>query len=590
MEVKGHLGCDIHQVYSVQHTRKQRTSLWWLLLLSFSVSFMTLLAPSSETTSFVVDAFTSSSIRRKEYSLSPVVTKTSLQQSSVTNGDSSDPRAIRPQHLVLIGGGHAHVQVIKALNRGARPPHLHVTLIDAVAAASYSGMVPGCLAGCYTDDQTRLHLAPLAEWADIHFIQDTVVDIDFQEKFIYLKESPLAPISFDVVSMDIGSTSRGYTTCPGAVQYAIPTRPIDQLIKKLEYAVKVAPLLSDAARRLVVIGGGIAGIELSMVICSRWERDDQPFDECVLLDSNPNGLLPYETVSTRQVVQQILEEKNIRVQYGCTVESIEESHVQVASGTEGAPLQIPYTLCIWSTGAGAHALSWHLQKTRGLPCDENGWICVAPTLQSIRYPFVFAAGDCATIQVPLRPSPPKAGVFAVRSGPILIENLTRYLESIHPDRDPSGENGNTKMSSSELMLQPYIPQNDFLKLLVCGDGTALGFRFGLVLRGRWVFQLKDSIDQKFMKLFDVSGEPKPEPRRSIENGFVRQYDTRQYDNAVDREPCQSPHDAALLLQRTDDDVDFEQARRILSCMGEDSVYRDAVLQTIHQTELQEVTH
>jgi selenide, water dikinase len=557
-----------------------------------------LIAPT--TTSVVVNgAAYASSLQRggrtRQWFPSPVVTndKTRLQTSASTISGQSVVAESEPQHLVLIGGGHAHVQVIKALNRGARPPHLHVTLIDAVAAASYSGMVPGCIAGYYTPEETQLRLSPLAEWADIRFIHDTVLDIDFQEKSIYLKGAPMIPISFDAVSIDIGSTSRGYTTCPGALQYAIPTRPIDQLIYRLESAAQVRPLTTSLGensvadesmpRRLVVVGGGIAGIELSMVIVGRWEREGIPFDECIILDANPNGLLPNESDASREVVQQILEEKKIQVRYGCIVEKIEKSHVVVAqSSIGGVTMEVPYTHCIWSTGAGAHSLSWHLSKARGLQCDDNGWICVSPTLQSISYPFVFAAGDCATIQDPLRPSPPKAGVYAVRSGPILIENLTRYLESIR--RDWSGELSCADcMPSSDLTLQPYVPQNDFLKLLVCGDGTALGFRFGIVFRGKWVFQLKDSIDQQFMKLFDVSGIPKPEPNNvNCSNG---KYDTQQYDNTLVQKAFPTPDEAALLLQRTDDDVDFEDARGILSRMGTDSSYRDAVLLQIHQSGL-----
>jgi selenide, water dikinase len=555
------------------------------------------------TTAVVVDgaAFASSMQRggkRIQLSPSPVDTTTYNKRTQTSlrtvNGKSESTDAEHEtQHLVLIGGGHAHVQVIKALNRGARPPHLHVTLIDAVAAASYSGMVPGCIAGYYTPEETHLRLAPLAEWADIRFIHDTVVDIDFQEKQIYLKGAPMTPISFDAVSIDIGSTSRGYAACPGAMQYAIPTRPIDQLISRLEIAAQAQSLQlsssNDASmpRRLVVIGGGIAGIELSMVIASRWERDGIPFDECTVLDANLNGLLPHESNAAREVVQQILEEKRIQVQYGSVVERIEESHVVVALAADGgATMKVPYTHCIWATGAGAHTLSWHLNKVRGLQCDENGWICVSPTLQSTSYPFVFAAGDCATIQDPLRPSPPKAGVYAVRSGPILIENLTRYLESVR--QDCMEENGlSDAATSSALTLQPYVPQDDFLKLLVCGDGSALGFRFGIVLRGKWVFQLKDSIDQNFMKLFDVSGIPEPNP--SDGKGPNGKYDTRQYDNTFAQRALPDPFEAALLLQRTDDDVDFDEARGVLSRMGTDSSYRDSVLQRIHQTESLPVT-
>ena len=56
---------------------------------------------------------------------------------------SSQESTITAKNLVLIGGGHAHLQVIKAFNKKARPKDVHVTLIDMQSFASYSGMVPG---------------------------------------------------------------------------------------------------------------------------------------------------------------------------------------------------------------------------------------------------------------------------------------------------------------------------------------------------------------------------------------------------------------------------------------------------------------
>ena len=112
------------------------------------------------------------------------------------------------------------------------------------------------------------------------------------------------------------------------------------------------------------------------------------------------------------------------------------------------------------------------------------------------------------------PTPPKAGVYAVRSGPILIDNLTRIL-----NHDKEG---------NVLPLTPYKPQDDFLKLMVCGDGTALGFRFGIPIYGKWVFEMKDAIDNGFMNLFREEYLPEV-----IEG---QPYDTSQYDAVKEARP------------------------------------------------------
>lgn len=83
-------------------------------------------------------------------------------------------------------------------------------------------------------------------------------------------------------------------------------------------------------------------------------------------------------------------------------------------------------------------------------------------LQSLSHPYIFAAGDCCEMANEKRM--PKAGVYAVRSGPILIQNLMQQL-----------------LNDRVTCMVQYEPQDDFLKLLMCGDGTALGFRFGVPL-------------------------------------------------------------------------------------------------------------
>jgi len=164
------------------------------------------------------------------------------------------------QRLVLIGGGHAHVQVIKALNATSRSPNLHVTLIDLQSSASYSGMVPGCVAKLYTLDQVQIALDALASWAGIEFVCGKVVGMSFEENDglkkvrveitddngdIIHQEYP-----FDVVSVDIGSTTRDFTTISGAQQYTISTRPISEMVRRIQ---EEEEILKEKSRQVFVI-------------------------------------------------------------------------------------------------------------------------------------------------------------------------------------------------------------------------------------------------------------------------------------------------------------------------------------------------
>lgn len=532
-------------------------------------------------------------------------TTTSVTPTKMTGQSIGEDKASDMQRVVLVGGGHAHVQVIKALNKASRPKNMHVTLIDVQNDASYSGMVPGCVSGLYRPEDTLLHLGPLAEWSGIEFINDRVIDIDLQQNLIHLQNdgtssssssSKSSTIPFDVVSLDIGSASRGLNEIPGAKEYTIPTRPISDLVRRLEAetaALKKSTMTAQTADDdddgkfvdVVVIGGGAAGLELSMSLAGRWDPilngngDDDNNNgrrlRMTLLDSG-SEILPYESVANRNAMKQALADRNIVVRHHSTVQRVKEHSVILNDGQE-----LPFQYCLWATGAGAHDLAFTLGERKvdgsdGLTISSRGWIQVNEYLQSVSHPQVFAAGDCCTMEgaYGISSTPPKAGVYAVRSGPILIQNLTKYLKQQRQ-----------KQANKEKVVEltPYQPQDDFLKLVICGDGTALGFRFGIPFQGKWVFQLKDKIDRGFMDLFKVENLPsltseEEENDNADDDDKSQEYDTSQYDAVdVERPPKKDPYDAAELLQRTDDDVNFQEAWDVLRDMSSDEEYRQSVL-------------
>lgn len=491
-------------------------------------------------------------------------TRKALQPLSVqkTSSESSTPTLQQQQqHLVLVGGGHAHAQVIRALNWASRPDNLKVTLIDPQSSASYSGMVPGCISNLYKPEDTLLHLQPLADWAGIEFMNDKVIDIDLENKVVHLASNDNNnKLSFDCISVDIGSTSRSLDDTPGARQFTIPTRPISKLVERIDRSME--DLDDTAEPHCVVIGGGAAGVELSMSLNGRF-KSQFPYSRITLLDTGTE-LLPGESVRGRDALKQIMNEQGIQVVHRCQVDELSDE--RIFAMINGESTTIPYTHCIWATGAGAHPLARRLQ-TKGLDVTVHGWIKVNEYLQSLSHPFLFAAGDCSHIENLKNGSPPKAGVYAVRAGPVLIENLTRYLQQEQQKTDP----GNLK-------LKEYVPQSDFLKLLVCGDGRALGLRFGHAFHGKWVMQLKDEIDSNFMDLFKRENLPELHPEDDA-------YDTSQYDAKMAAKATLTAEQAAALLSRTDDDVDYQEAWRVIRTMAEDETFQGNVLSNLEQRQV-----
>lgn len=365
------------------------------------------------------------------------------------------------REVVLVGGGHAHVQVIRRMMmepwEGAR-----VTVIVDRPVAVYSGMVPGFVAGDYRAADVEIDVWPLARRAGVRVIVAAATGVDVGARRIEVEGRP--PIAYDLASFDIGSTVAGLDL-PGVRAHALATRPIGRFVGELD-----ARLAGRVAPRVVVVGAGAGGVELAFTLQHRTRGT------VTLLDAHPaplRGAAPSLVARVRRAAAR----RGITLRADARVLSVEADRVVLADG------ELPFDVLVWATGAAAHPLAGDL------PRDARGFLRVGPTLQLDGHPELFAVGDCAAFG----PRPlPKAGVYAVRAGPILADNL-RAAVAGRPLRD-------------------WSPQTDFLALLNLGDGTAIGCRNGVSFEGPWVWRWKDHIDRKFMRMFQVLGpDDRPSP-------------------------------------------------------------------------------
>jgi selenide, water dikinase len=370
--------------------------------------------------------------------------------------------------IVLVGGGHAHVHVLRAF--AMRPENgVRLTLIARDLETPYSGMLPGVVAGLYAPEQAHIDLVRLAAATAARLIHAEAIGLDRVNKRVLLADRP--PIAYDVVSIDVGITP-ALTPIPGAAEHGIAVKPIGRFMRQFE-ALIARCRLPDGPQRIGAIGGGAGGVELILSVRAR-----------LLADARRSGRREAALSFALVTDGEILETHNRRVReafrHALRTRGVElHEHRRARAVTPGAiecetGNAIEADAVLVATDAAPPA--WF--GAAGLALDPGGFIAVRPTLQTLNDPDVFAVGDCAALLASPRD---KAGVFAVRSGPPLAANLRRHVGG--------------------RALRRWHPQRRHLALISTGERHAIASRAWFKAEGAWVWKLKDLIDRRWMRMY-----------------------------------------------------------------------------------------
>jgi NADH dehydrogenase FAD-containing subunit len=361
--------------------------------------------------------------------------------------------------IILAGAGHAHLVTLMNMDRlvgsGCR-----ITVVSPGDYHYYSGMGPGLLSGIYQPSETRFHIRRMVEAHGGEFINASITGIRADYNQVVLSDN--RSLDYDVLSCNMGSE---VIPVAGEGPNIIPVKPIENLHAAGR---EIERRLAKEHLRILVIGGGAAGVELA----GNLSRLIKQAGDVTLV--NQSEILARYHPRMRLLALASFVQRGIRV--------IEQAQVAQFTGTK-AILKNGNTLPFDFAFNAAGIRPVQVFRDSGLPISGDGGLLVNKFLQCISYSNIFGGGDCVSF-VPRKLE--RVGVYAVRQGPVLYKNIVAAL---------SGES-----------LQTFQPQTRYLSILNLGDGRGILSWRSCVFSGHLAFWLKNYIDKKFMKRFQVSGE------------------------------------------------------------------------------------
>ena len=376
--------------------------------------------------------------------------------------------------VVLVGAGHTNMHIVRMM-RMHPIPGVRLTVISPTGNAPYSGMLPGTLAGIYSQDDMTVDLYRAIEPTGVQLIVAPAIGLDAKKRRVLLKDRP--PVRFDVCCVGIGSIPAMRELWAGQ-ENVLSIKPMATFLDR--FNARLDALAHLDTLHLSVVGGGAAGTEVAFCV-ENYLKTKGVTAKVSLIDSGDRPLKGY-LPKTRDLAMYEFKRRGIEVVAGHRVSGFDNNQLAFE---KHEPRHAD--LVIWAAAASAPPVL----ESFDLPKTDNGFLAVDNTLLSTSGAPVFVVGDTASF---VNQEVAKAGVYAVREGPVLWENIKRKLNN-RP-------------------LTEYKPQTDFMSLLATGDGSAIGQYKGKATLGKWVWKLKNHIDRKFMRMHQVydpmmTVQPKP---------------------------------------------------------------------------------
>jgi NADH dehydrogenase FAD-containing subunit len=221
------------------------------------------------------------------------------------------------KHLILLGGGHTHVHILKQLLQH-QWPDTRITLISPDPYQYYSGMFSGYIENKYELEEIRIDLRLLCKRAKVDFKAASADRLDPQKQEMMTCSGER--IQYDLISFDIGSLTANHKI-PGLQESGTFIKP--------NFRVPQIKIAFETEERVVVVGGGASGIEMSLSLQAR--RNQLNVKIPVTLTHSGRLLESYGEQASRHITD-IVHKKAVQLFQNDPVISVDGNHLMLKSG------------------------------------------------------------------------------------------------------------------------------------------------------------------------------------------------------------------------------------------------------------------
>jgi NADH dehydrogenase len=300
--------------------------------------------------------------------------------------------------IVILGAGYAGVTCAVRLARKSRGQPVEITLVNGTDRLVERIRLHEQAAGRRPPEHD---LRGLLRGTGVALRVGWVTAIDLETRTVSLGDEPLG---WDRLVLALGSRT-DVDGVPGIREHAFTL----DATSTARLAAEV-PAVAARGGRVVVIGGGLTGIEAATELAER-----HPSLKVVLLTRG--RVAEGWSEAARTHLLRTFTRLGIELREGASVTSIAADRVETSHGA------VPFDLCVWSVGFAAPSLA----REAGLAVNERGQVLLDPMLRSISHPHVYAAGDVACPVEPPGDPMPMGCKSAGPTGAHVADDLARLL-------------------------------------------------------------------------------------------------------------------------------------------------------------------